>query len=518
MCVNAKWVTNKYTGQKLFVNCGHCAACQQQKAQIRTSRLKNSIKEGEIGLFVTLTYKNEFLPYIRRCDVERRVWPLPIYRDRTCRYVSNPYAGYSSSLRVNKQRVELDKIEAINYSKENVSKLLDAKKKKNCISVLYYKDVQNFVKRLRIYLSRRYGLERICRTFQCSEIGPTTHRAHFHLLIYIPAKYEEILREAIVTCWPYADSDRTANNIKLDTGAELYVSSYVNRSSDFPKIFESKDMRPKCSGSTGLGMVNVNFTLDKILEKANARDMRYCRYAIIGGTPSVITAAIPKYVINRYFPLVKGLSRLPVHSEYFDIFDFLRNPESAKVHYLVGPKDDECCTPLDKYIQSHPIEFSACHYDYSLFLDYLRNTVRIQSYADYLGLDDDAKLRACRVRLFNAARRAGYTNDCGVLDMYSYSIDYVDTWLARKMTSLKVWYEQQIDPLSIVESYDNIEDFLDNQSISDVYRFVRPGQDLNPNHYLFRIAMNDYYTNLFNVYQKRKKTANFCESKVFEDI
>lgn len=48
---------------------------------------------------------------------------------------------------------------------------------------LYPKDVQDFLKRLRITWQRRYGCEKI-RFFMCGEYGSTSARPHYHLLIY----------------------------------------------------------------------------------------------------------------------------------------------------------------------------------------------------------------------------------------------------------------------------------------------------------------------------------------------
>lgn len=48
---------------------------------------------------------------------------------------------------------------------------------------LYPKDVQDFLKRLRIEWQRRYNCDGI-RFFMCGEYGSTTARPHYHLLIY----------------------------------------------------------------------------------------------------------------------------------------------------------------------------------------------------------------------------------------------------------------------------------------------------------------------------------------------
>ena len=69
MCTNKRWVRNRYTGKYIYVNCGHCPACRQQKADHMAQKIRNNDKEGYIALFVHLTYANSCLPYIRKSEL-----------------------------------------------------------------------------------------------------------------------------------------------------------------------------------------------------------------------------------------------------------------------------------------------------------------------------------------------------------------------------------------------------------------------------------------------------------------
>ena len=69
MCTHRKEITNPYTGKKLIVNCGMCPACRQEKAIKRTMRIKNHYDDKLSCAFVTLTYRNECIPYIRSTDL-----------------------------------------------------------------------------------------------------------------------------------------------------------------------------------------------------------------------------------------------------------------------------------------------------------------------------------------------------------------------------------------------------------------------------------------------------------------
>lgn len=52
MCTNRKEITLP-NGRKQFVNCGHCEACQQQKANRNTFRIRSEVADvkGMVTLF-----------------------------------------------------------------------------------------------------------------------------------------------------------------------------------------------------------------------------------------------------------------------------------------------------------------------------------------------------------------------------------------------------------------------------------------------------------------------------------
>ena len=80
MCVNSKWIYNKYLRQSIFVGCGHCPACLQQKANSRTSRIKNNVRTGEVCVFFTLTYSNNCVPFVLADDLRNQLPNIPVYR------------------------------------------------------------------------------------------------------------------------------------------------------------------------------------------------------------------------------------------------------------------------------------------------------------------------------------------------------------------------------------------------------------------------------------------------------
>ena len=531
MCINNKWITNKYTGQDIFVPCGKCASCQQEKAMRRVTRLRNSVTSDYISLFVTLTYDNTFIPYVRRQDVANKVFPLPVYRDK------RQYYYYDRSLKslvskVINGTVCLDKISKVKYGRSIeehsnlVNSLTDLKNTnqrydkftKDKISVIYYKDLQNFIKRLRQNVWRDYGIHSPIKVFMCSEYGPTTWRGHFHLLLFIPSAFDKEFRNSIVKSWPFADKDITRENIKFDFGAKHYVAAYVNRPTDYPSFLSSPAVRPKSSSSTNLGFDNDFFSLDKVLEAAAKRDLRYHREVKIDRVPTPVVSPIPQYVINRYFPPFKGLSRLPLDTYGINLYDFLINP--TKVGYTEVCKIDGKFYTKEFFKNFPFLPHNDDIFDYepnisngaSLHPAKLGDRDFFRPLMDFFNWTP-LELYNIEIRLKNAARKYGYA-DSGYLDIHGYAHDYCQTYLAKKMTTLKSWYEDmQLTPLN--ECYDNIEVIFTssrpNQSL--VCEYVLKPFNLNPNAYGKRSLMTDYYSRLFQENLKKRKSTNYCMSK-----
>ena len=540
MCTNTKWITNHYTGQQLLVNCGKCPSCQQEKASRLKARCNNSCPDGYIGLFFTLTYMNRFIPYVRRQDLLNRAWPLNVYRDYSHQYYYNKrYKCLCEKIERNFEPIaELDNIL---YPRDNylgsyippqydhklidlVSKIPDIqttsknpnvkKLLQNRISVIFYPDIQNFFKRLRQNITRKLGYLPTFYSHQCSEYGATTFRGHFHGILYVPAELEKDFRTAICKAWPYADKHRTADNIKLDIKAESYVTSYINRPSDFPVLLASPSIRPKHSFSKNSGMVNDAFSLDFILKKASERNLRYTRKVSIDGRNEYVSVPIPQYVINRFFPNFKGVSRLPVSSDDINIYDFIINPFIAKV--VKGKLYNGRFTSLD-YIRRHFDPFIVSPYENTKF-SFRYNDGDIITLADYLSLSD-ADLFNISGMLKRAAQRLNYRNKYGVLDIMAYAHDYYQVYLAKRMTVLRQWYEKMNWLHFPDDSYDNLSQVLKNKSCPEllVRNFIKP-LNTDPNKQISRCSQTDFYTKLFHDSVKKRKVTNVSENQHFYDV
>lgn len=325
MCTHSRFVYNKYIKRNVLVSCGHCEACLQEKACACSNRIRNNVRSGTIALFVTLTYTNDFVPYVSRQSLYENSEIL-VLRRSSGRFVYNRHENRisfrkSPGIQIIRQvGLDVPELNSIVPTYQSLNGLSN-----DCIGVLYYPDLQNFFKRLRVILSRHYNYENEFSYFACSELGAQTKRPHFHTLIFIRKDDETVFRRAILEAWPFADSRRTSEYIEVARDAASYVSSYVNCHTDLFPLFQNDAFKPKHSYSKHFGVMLDVFSLSSILSKIDTGDLYYYSRTKFDGETDVLPVPIPKYVLNRYFPQFKGFSRLPL----LQLRQLLLEPASA---------------------------------------------------------------------------------------------------------------------------------------------------------------------------------------------
>jgi hypothetical protein len=331
MCTNQREIVNKYTGHKLYVKCGHCPACLQEKAAHRVSRIRAQNSDATETYMLTLTYRNECVPYVRRddaylfsrnkyglcCDypaepdyngnrsIVLRSYNLPVYRDMDYRWIRSS-SVYDMSIKELGRKV----LTTVGYKKQvDFNNLKDLNGKPNCIGVCYYPDLQHFVAKLRQNLKRFFQVDYEFKTYCCSEYGTKRQRPHFHLLLWIPKGTAETFRSAIIKSWLYGDIQNHPRRFERAFRASSYVASYVNKPSDFPH-FLTTYFDCSHSYSKGFGLCSNDFSLSSILSKFHRGHLTRFVRKDKSGSAKYIEQPLPSYVIYRYFPLFKGYNRI----------------------------------------------------------------------------------------------------------------------------------------------------------------------------------------------------------------
>ena len=116
------------------------------------------------------------------------------------------------------------------------------------LPILYYKDVQLYVKRVRKRLSK-FSLASV-RYYAVGEYGPKTFRAHWHILFYFSDdRQAENFIETACDCWQYGRVDVSASR----HSSASYLAGYVNNYSCVPSILQARPFRPRCFHSFRFG-------------------------------------------------------------------------------------------------------------------------------------------------------------------------------------------------------------------------------------------------------------------------
>ena len=283
-CQHRSFITNRYTGARIAVDCGQCDYCIHKKAKKASMRVKTAGSAFKYSYFVTLTYDNEHLP-LMNCSVLHSDYEdaLGISGDL---HFGNEYHQYipvseyqcddNSMLRhifftqvqgtvpfdreikeyvpvkdnwflsMDAIRSFINKTQAVDKTDYPASSQYG---RDNLIPFLNYVDVQNYIKRLRKHLSQALGSYETLHFYAVGEYGPVHFRPHYHILLFTNSdEVSKVLRYCHDKSWKIGRSDfqRAAG------GAASYVASYVNSLCSSPLLYRScRAFRPKSRASVG---------------------------------------------------------------------------------------------------------------------------------------------------------------------------------------------------------------------------------------------------------------------------
>ena len=207
-CLHPIRVRNRFTNKMVTVSCGKCEACLSSRSYKMVQRLNMERMSWKYCVFATLTYSNEHLPILKLQG--NFLTDLNATRVHPILGVKNVCIDE-----------ELYKIHRCNS--KDLSKTIEfytlMSVKFGGLPYLSSLDIQRFMKRLRITISRNFkkdttfkDYEKITpsiRYFAAGEYGPTTYRPHYHLLLFFNSEFIAAhITEYIRSCWNYCISRR----------------------------------------------------------------------------------------------------------------------------------------------------------------------------------------------------------------------------------------------------------------------------------------------------------------------
>ena len=283
-CQHRSFITNRYSGARIAVDCGQCDYCIHKKAQKASMRVKTAGSAFKYSYFVTLTYDNEHIP-LMACKVlhsdyddalgisgdihfgheYHKYIPVSEYQcddDSVLRHIF--FEQVQGTVPFDREIKEytpvrdnwflsMAAIRSFIYKTQSVDKtdypVSEQYGRDNLIPFLNYVDVQNYIKRLRKYLYKQLGSYETLHFYAVGEYGPVHFRPHYHILLFTNSEeVSKVLRHCHDKSWKFGRSDfQIARG-----GASSYVSSYVNSLSSAPLLYRScRAFRPRSRASLG---------------------------------------------------------------------------------------------------------------------------------------------------------------------------------------------------------------------------------------------------------------------------
>ena len=295
-CQHRSFITNRYTGARIAVDCGQCDYCIHKRARKASIRVKTAGSAFKYSYFVTLTYDNEHIP-LMHCKVLHSEYEDAVgisgdihFGDEYHQYI--PVSEYqcddSSALRhIFFEQVQgtvpydreikeyvpvrdnwflsMDAIRSFITKTQSVDKTdypaSEQYGRDNLIPFLNYVDIQNYIKRLRKHLYQNLGSYETLHFYAVGEYGPVHFRPHYHILLFTNSEeVSKVLRYCHDKSWKFGRSDFQAAR----GGASSYVASYVNSLSSAPLLYRScRAFRPRSRASLGFFEKGCAFVEDE---------------------------------------------------------------------------------------------------------------------------------------------------------------------------------------------------------------------------------------------------------------
>jgi hypothetical protein len=342
-CQYRSFITNKYTGARIAVDCGQCDYCIHKKAKKASMRVKTAGSAFKYSYFVTLTYDNGHVPLFK-CEVLDNVYDdvlnesgdihfgyekhsfIPV-SEYSC---ADPYqlrhiffTQVQGTVPFNRTSSKYEEVKDNWFLSMDAIRSFIAKTKTdspygengrlsdrygdNLIPFLNYVDVQNYIKRLRKHLFQSLGSYETLHFYAVGEYGPVHFRPHYHLLLFTNSdEVAQVLRYCHDKSWKLGRSDfqRSAG------GACSYVASYVNSLCSAPLLYRScRAFRPKSRSSVGFFEKGCSFVEDedpyaqiekKIDSVVNGRIYNFAGVSVRSTPPlSYIRTLLPRFSSAR---------------------------------------------------------------------------------------------------------------------------------------------------------------------------------------------------------------------------
>lgn len=275
-CSHPRLVFNKYLNKHILVSCGKCVVCRGLQNARWCQRLEMESSHHRYTLFGTLTYPDSCVPTV---DLNSYVSQSPTFE---------------KSLKNSQDYVSL---------------------RQGIIQTINYGDFSSFMKRLRTYIFRNYGIRANLRFFCAPEYGPTTFRPHFHYILWFDdSRIAKVIKDSIFQSWLPKDCRQESlsqflkyNRHEFVRGnAASYVAGYLHCNADLPPVLLEPEFIPRhhCSVCPSIGEFGLSDVQVQRLSSGDVSQLSYKR-AVDHRLQSV---SVWRSLEGRLFPRCVGFS------------------------------------------------------------------------------------------------------------------------------------------------------------------------------------------------------------------
>lgn len=430
-------------GLPYYVSCGKCVACQNNKRSSLSLKLRLEEYTSKYCYFLTLTYDDENLPlFSLGTDLQTndflRIYPYS-ERMRSDSMVSDFCSDFFN--------FDSDFVDKMDYYSSFVRNY-ERKYNKSCVyghglyALLYYRDIQLFLKRIRKYINKYYN-EKI-RFYVIGEYGTKSLRPHWHCLLFFNSSE---LSQAFEDCENVGSTSRPCECPRFlrpfwkfgivdskRTNGECYnyVSSYVNLSSNFPKLLVLLSNQ-KAYHSLQLGQILPEESLISAIKKGDFSFFE--RQFFVDSYGIENPYSIWRSYYNRFFPKFTCSSQFSFEQTY----RILTSYETLRVLF-----DTDSVGLICRRLFTH---YHFKHSDYHDIFGYLRFAYYSVLHSKNVSLL--SALRSCvsASRTFLRAARL-----CG-LSPAEYFRRYKDFYTHIELSRLRSHYESCIDSAEYRTNY-----------------------------------------------------------------
>lgn len=430
-------------GFPYLIPCGKCVACQNNKRSSLSLKLRLEEYTSKYCYFLTLTYDDKNLPlFSLGTDLQTndflRIYPYS-ERMRSDSMISDFCFDFFN--------FDSDFVDMMDYYAAFVRNY-ERKYDKSCVyghglyALLYYRDIQLFLKRLRKYINKYYN-EKI-RFYIIGEYGTKSLRPHWHCLLFFNSSE---LSQAFEDCenvgttsrgcecprflrpfWKFGIVDSKRTNGECFN----YVSSYVNQSSNFPKLLVLLSNQ-KAYHSIHLGQILPEESFISAIQKGDFSFFVQQFFTDAYGTENAYS--IWRSYYNRFFPKFTCSSQLSFEETY----RVLTSYETLRVLF-----DTDSVGLICRRLFTH---YHFKHSDYHDIFGYLRFAYYSVLHSKNVSLM--SALRSCvsASRSFLRAARL-----CG-LSPVEYFRRYKDFYTYIELSRLRSHFESCIDSAEYCNNY-----------------------------------------------------------------